>query len=470
MKIEELEDQLWEAEGIIVDLRGEFKEVQEQLEIMMHSQKKPLNEHVHVINEPVQECGPQDNAPNNFISQVSDALVDYEEKVAYLHPAVLDQKEFHTMNDTSLSVKSHLNQFHAPDDDCSSIIMQNREIDLCRNGSTQRICAFKGSFPNVRLPNTESEDPKFLLNIQSRTNADETVTPRQHANCSDKSVDSCGERLCSSKTGQSNIKNIPFGHLSHHNSSYKEQAVTSLRRSARRSTKYRAVASLQATRKELGFLGRTRLQYSLGPLKQCSSVVNVQSAEIPIGKVAMYSKNINAGHDLSCNYENVVCAEKGNGVKTRGFSSDKSHTSPNDALQDSVLVDVPISEGFSSSYCQLSKTVVRSEEGSGAYTRKASNDKSHTLPDDALPNLVLVDVPISEEIGSSHCQSAGNDRVLKFTFQRKRRKNVLGKVDENIIHDRSPLKRGLENPTNFAMAENGFSKMKRMGELVMVEN
>ncbi|XP_021771120.1 uncharacterized protein LOC110735241 [Chenopodium quinoa] len=458
MKIEELEAQLCEAEGIIVDLRDEFNQVQEHLEIMRQTQEKPLsNNHILVTNEPVQECAPQDNVPHSFISQVSDTnsvLVDNEKKAVSLHTTA-PYRFFQDINDADLSTSSHLNQLHAPNDDCSSIIMQNRETDLCRNGSTQRICAFQGNLPNVMLPSSQSEDPKNLLNVQSTTNAEETLFCRQHENDSVNIF---------SKTNQSNVKNIPLRQLSQHSSCYEDQAVKSLRRSTRKNAKYReAIASLQGSRKKFE---KTRLQHIHGPLKRCSSVVNVP-VEFPMGVVEMDPKKIKVccvsesdDLNLGCNFENVACAGEGNGAETREDSWDKSHTVTDGALQDSVLVDVPIAKGFGSSHCQLLKNVVCAEEGNG--TKEALIDKSHTIPDDALQDSLLIDVPISEEFGSSHCPLAGRDRVLKFTFHRKRRKTVLGKIDENILHDRDTPKRGLENPTDVAVMENGISKMKCM--------
>ncbi|XP_021737882.1 uncharacterized protein LOC110704412 [Chenopodium quinoa] len=424
MKIEELEAQLCEAEGIIVDLRDEFNQVQEQLEIMRQTQEKPLsNNHILVTNEPVQEYAPQDNVPHSFISQVSDTnsvLVDNEKKAVSLQTTALNYRFFKDMNDADLSASSHLNQLHA-NDDCSSIIMQNRETDLCRNGSTQRICAFQGNLPNVMLPSSQSEDPKILLNIQSTANAEETLFRRQHENDSVSIF---------SKTNQSNVKNIPLRQLSQHSSCYKDQAVKSLRRSTRKNAKYReAIASLQGSRKKFE---KTRLQHFHGPLKRCTSVVNVP-VEFPMGVVEMDPKKIKVccvsesdDLNLGCNFENVACAGEGNGAETREDSWDKSHTVTDGALQDSVLVDVPIAKGSGSSICQLLKNVVCAEEGNGTHTKLALIDKSHTIP--ALKDSLLVDVPILEEFGSSHSPLAGRDRVLKFTFHRKRRKTVLGKL------------------------------------------
>ncbi|KAL2898352.1 hypothetical protein RDABS01_040134 [Bienertia sinuspersici] len=195
MKIEELEAQLGEAEGITVDLRGELKQLQEQLEIMKHKQSKPLNEHILVRNEPVQERVSQDNTPNASDSKFP--LVDYEKKVGPLHPTA--QSNVRTVHNTNLSVKPHLYQTQSPNDDFTSIIMQNRETNLCRNGCTQRIRALDGNLTNVRLPTSPTKDQ-----------------------------------------------------LPHRRSCYKGQAVRPLRRSTRKTSRYReAIASLQGPRKSL---------------------------------------------------------------------------------------------------------------------------------------------------------------------------------------------------------------------------
>ncbi|KMT17173.1 hypothetical protein BVRB_2g040830 isoform A [Beta vulgaris subsp. vulgaris] len=406
MKIEELEAQLGEAEGIIVDLRDEFKQVQEQLEIMRHNQKKLRRD------EPAEECVPEDNAPDSSVmfrvSDTKSVLVDYEKKVASLHPTALDDKQCHNVNSSNLSVKTHLNQFDAPNDDFSSIIIQNSQTDLCRNGCTQRIRAFEGNLSKVRLPTSQSEDQKFL-NL-SITNAEKIVNRRQYTN---DSASSCQKLLCSND--ESNAKNISSGDLMYRTSCYKDQAIRSRRRSARKSSRYReAIASLQGSRRSSG---RTRLRPFLGPLEACSSNLNLQAVDIPIEIVEMDPKKIKVcrvseSNDLSCNNKNAICAEERTGAETTETLGDKSNTISGSGLLSSVLIDVPISEGF----------------------------------------------------GSSHCQLAGDDKLLKFTFHRKRRKNVLGKIDENIFQDRGPIRRRLENSTNVSMVKNGICKDETQGE------
>ncbi|XP_057521899.1 uncharacterized protein LOC130801948 isoform X2 [Amaranthus tricolor] len=312
MKIEELEAQLCEAEGIIVDLRGELNQVREKLEITRRNQKT-VNEHISVMDNVVRECMPQ------------------------------------------------------------------------------RIRAFEGNSSNVRSPTSQSENKKFLLNVQPTTNAEETMKHRQH---STDNVDFSMDSLCSSKPDMKTAKNTLLGELHHHSSSFKGQVVRS-RRSARKNTRYReAINSLQGTCK-------TRLRCLRNPLKRCYSR---KAVEIPIEIVEMDPKKIKSFHvtetdDLSCNSDQVVCTAERNDSQTREPSSYKSYFA-DDGLQDSVLVDVPISEGF----------------------------------------------------GSSRISSG--DRLMKFTFQRKRRKNVLDKIDENSPRDRFPAKKILGNSPNIAVGEN----------------
>ncbi|CAO2816222.1 unnamed protein product [Amaranthus hypochondriacus] len=383
MKIEELEAQLCEAEGIIVDLRGELNQVREKLEITRCNQK-PVNEHISVMDNVVGEGMPLVNAPNSSV------LVDSGKKVG--SPCTLSQnnKVFCTINSTNPSVKSCSNHCCASSDDFSSIIMQTRETDLCRNGCTQRVRAFEGNSSNVRSPTSQSENKKFLLNVQPTTNAEETMKRRQN---STDNVDLSMDSLCSSKPDMKNAKNTLLGELNHYSSSFKGQVVRS-RRSARKNTRYReAVTSLQGTCKP-------RLRSLHNPLKRCYSR---KAVEIPIEIVEMDLKKIKSFHvtetdDLSCNSDQVVCAAERNDSQTREPSSYKSYFA-DDGLQDSVLVDVPISEGF----------------------------------------------------GSSRISSG--DRLMKFTFQRKRRKNVLEKIDENSPRDRFPVKKILGTPRNIAVGE-----------------
>ncbi|KAJ8420982.1 hypothetical protein Cgig2_012960 [Carnegiea gigantea] len=499
MKIEELEAQLSEAEGIIVDLRYELKQVQEKLDVMKHSQKPPLSGPVLRVEEPFPEHVLQNNVLNFsslVMAPVSDAksLSGCETKVASLHPTVQINKCFHTMNINSLCCKSHLGQFHFGNCDFASIIMENRETELYRNGCTQRVRAFDRNLSNINLP-SPSENHQPVINVQSETpkeqvasssqspvtdGAHNTVRPtlftkgmdnghqdhlasittvqnreKKRGKASDELNADCPKMLktsgkasdnvsfsgahlktvnvpvtsgkepflvCSSETEKKNMKQIVNAsqeQLLQNCSRGKQQATSPPRRSARKNSRYReAIAALRRS-------SRKNCIKSYQPLLPSQDRTNP-------GNV-----NLRSSENLM-----DVAEER---------SKDTEFCSPSLSDELDNAIEIKVNCGY---------VVTREqepdcrEEGNAAKSRNSLSEKLYPLSVDAvLVDAQLFDVPISEGFGNTQIETqtqgqAGNDRHLKFTFQRRRRKNALGKLDGNVVLDRSTVKNGVEKPTD----------------------
>lgn len=143
-KIEELEAQLQEAEEIVRDLRAELRETQAELE----------NVTKHQMNPPVeQNIKGEVAAQENFLQE--NRLDPYDGSV---HSASGSQFESVKVSDTrnppvngandgsKLCVShDHTNNCHIHNPDFASIVIRRKEPELYRNGCTQRIRAFERS-------------------------------------------------------------------------------------------------------------------------------------------------------------------------------------------------------------------------------------------------------------------------------------------------------------------------------------
>ncbi|KAH9614637.1 hypothetical protein KSS87_011097 [Heliosperma pusillum] len=389
-KIDELEAQLGEAEGIIVDLRDELKQLHEKLETVMNNKKRASNGHIDETNEPLYEHLPHDNALNSSTSKISD------ENIASVGIASL-----HVVDSMSFLGKSNSDDASASSEDYTSFIMQNTEADLCRIGYPQRIRALERNLSTMKPPALKTNETQSLVNVLVESSEARATKNCQYPvlkkgrimNTFVQSVDQ-PFLVCSSKTDEKNLNSTR----------YNDQTISTPRRSAGKTARYReAIASLR---------GKPRKKYvrSLkrplhGQLKECSARLNLHSEEDPIEAVQALIEGASPKSEIMnrCN-DVMVCAE-GDGEEAREGLSQKVPLTSVDGLVGSELFDVPISEGF------------------GSFNKQAENV-----------------------------------RPLKFTFHRKCRKNVLRKLDDNIVPKREPLKRKLETLIDVSVVEsNGLN-------------
>ncbi|XP_002517428.3 uncharacterized protein LOC8280610 [Ricinus communis] len=114
-KIDELEAQLQEAEGVIIDLREELNRVRDKLEKVRSNKVQPFNGKIKMDDE-------------LFDNKYCDR--QHNEKLS------VPQLENHTSQNAELA----------------SIIIRNKEPELYRNGFTQRIRALEGNILAGKLP------------------------------------------------------------------------------------------------------------------------------------------------------------------------------------------------------------------------------------------------------------------------------------------------------------------------------
>lgn len=140
-KIEELEAQLQEAEDIVRDLREELREVQAKLEKVTNDHLQPLDEHNLEGDTVIQKDISQEEGVMNSGSRFS--LPDSQ-----LEPLTNEMKNL-TSNGTYTVKKCHsangpnVDSCYLPNPYFASIVMRSKEPELYRNGCTQRIRAFE---------------------------------------------------------------------------------------------------------------------------------------------------------------------------------------------------------------------------------------------------------------------------------------------------------------------------------------
>ncbi|KAJ9163689.1 hypothetical protein P3X46_023329 [Hevea brasiliensis] len=142
-RIEELEAQLGEAEDIVKDLRAELRELQDELEKVTNRQMQPLGKQNSEGENGTQVTAFEDNRLSTSGSAISaipvlqcDPVISVEMKNSTLN-GTCDGNKCYSENDC------HRNNCFLCNPDFASIVMRSKEPELYRNGCTQRIRAFE---------------------------------------------------------------------------------------------------------------------------------------------------------------------------------------------------------------------------------------------------------------------------------------------------------------------------------------
>ncbi|TXG59050.1 hypothetical protein EZV62_016879 [Acer yangbiense] len=146
-KIDELEGQLYEAEDVITDLRSELKWVRDKLEKVKKNQLQPLNGHItkedicshkNVTVEPIL---------TSILSSGLETMTTSDTENTLLDQRILDTGCCSTTQQTENSSVAHVEN-----SDLASISIRSKESDLYRNGFTQRILVLERNLPDGKLP------------------------------------------------------------------------------------------------------------------------------------------------------------------------------------------------------------------------------------------------------------------------------------------------------------------------------
>ncbi|KAG6790141.1 hypothetical protein POTOM_006289 [Populus tomentosa] len=176
-KIDELEAQLQEAEGVIIDLRDELRWLRDELEKVRNSQGQPS--HGKVVKE--NESSNQNLTSEPIILSMTN-LSPQTVATSDVKSVQLDQRNFNdkcrnTTEDIEQLTVLHFENYSSHDADLAAIMMTNKEPELYRNGCTQRIRALEGNLFASRLtpPGVVVEQESLIKNevITKAINMDE---------------------------------------------------------------------------------------------------------------------------------------------------------------------------------------------------------------------------------------------------------------------------------------------------------
>ncbi|KAK6913179.1 hypothetical protein RJ641_022780 [Dillenia turbinata] len=156
-KIDELEAQLSEAEEIISDLRSEFGLVRDELHKMKTKGMQPVI--VAVPTEDVRrQCMTNGGTRNDSEPAMIPSLAPVSVPVAAslrnscVIDRISDNNCCHATSETKLPGDSHVQDCQPENQNLSSNYMTSKEPELYRNGCTQRIRALEGNSPVKILP------------------------------------------------------------------------------------------------------------------------------------------------------------------------------------------------------------------------------------------------------------------------------------------------------------------------------
>lgn len=152
-RIEELEAQLQEAEDVITDLRAELKWTGDELEKVKKNQMQLLNGEIAREDSSVSKDSLSNPIkPSLLSSGLEDTVTAPGMMKIPVNQRALDNECFKATKQSERLDNSSYTQ----NADFASIIMRNKEPELYRNGCTQRIRAFERNLPDGKLPYVES--------------------------------------------------------------------------------------------------------------------------------------------------------------------------------------------------------------------------------------------------------------------------------------------------------------------------
>lgn len=385
-RIEELEAQLQEAEDIVSNLRAELNEAHAKLEEIAEAQRH---------NAPDITAKGVDEEDTAHVNVVSEAALAPQEK--YLNNAA---------NGHGVVNNSFEQYGYTGVPDVPSIIVRSKEPELYRNGCTQRIRACERNLLNGH----------FSLSGEQDDRKDEKILREdKEGEMRHKTPDVVSEIGCHVEAKPVEIKE------------FKNVGKTSLkgpsfiRKKRKRGARYRR--SNASALKSVPSLAMEALSGLSNP-QTCltSSHHNLESFETEEkGKVSL-SPSTTPSNVLQMDAQDEHAAD----ALDQEFAEVCSHGEDEDREVASSLV------------------LIRQQNGCGDCL-----DGPSSVPQVDLKNVssVLLDTKESETVDGFSSPPA-KERVLKYTFQRKRKKESLSSDNRSSIHQENSLKRKMVKKQN----------------------
>ncbi|KAA0055198.1 Nuclear mitotic apparatus 1 [Cucumis melo var. makuwa] len=404
-KIEELEAQLEEAEDIVRELRVQLQEVQDELE--------------HVRNKNVEPQDKQNLASN--IASREDFPNSHEKIAPYDISSTLNGTCLDSWPESKNDSQTDKAQVHR---DFASMVMRSKEPELYRNGCTQRVRAFeRKSFDGEVCLTGQAEDVKSKV-----CNMGEEEGKLMRKTNTTKADNISGERK-----NFNEIKALPKL-LS---GDTQVPILKSLRRKRKRATRYNK-------KKALTVLDDIPKQCK-SPDLHCSESLSVD--------------NDDAGNFLS---KKEIDSQNGLILLSTPLLSEINEMPTPSGCPDAsegdgaVINDCPLRNMTDHDTAVVGKSDFASQESLCGENLEASTDKVDL--DLVKESSIQLDMKNSDVIDEIPSQQS-NNKVLKYTFQRKRKKESLSSPDGKSSVDESISKKRMKDKQSVSSESDKFSLM-----------
>ncbi|KHN13261.1 uncharacterized protein LOC114381807 [Glycine soja] len=423
-KIDELEAQLNEAEDIITDLRAELKLVYLELEMARNNQVRPLsgqksqNEKQAVTFQESAKPEISISSPHKELRCVTSC--DVANKSLTMN--VLDNKCCNAKQQTEQLRISNLEDSCGHDSDFASIITKSKEPELFRNGFTQRIHALEGNLLDEKLLKQDVHNQHYGKKLRIIAKDSNGQVAKYSALTEKMEIK---KHIKHHKIPKRKIYSYFWSHFLsckiHLNDNCKSSRVVC----SLPSIKLSAISKWKRKRRRHPHLGMKSFAFrSCKPsfsLKQCPSVS-----------------------------DNKKCCEDEYDAKMKSVAplTDVEPVLGTTGVTESVqavnkfkLVEKAI---------EKDNELLNLEESAAQNLTGPSSDMKVEVFDVPSTNTDLEDAKAFEKNDRSASQ-VNDSRPLKYTFQRKRKKESLGNTDQNIDSEKRIVKRRLEDKQNGAL-------------------
>ncbi|XP_058091063.1 uncharacterized protein LOC131237362 isoform X2 [Magnolia sinica] len=421
-KVQELEVHLNKAEETVKDLRTELKIVHDELESMKNNLAKPMDEETAKCH-----CDVRDNACRGKKMYTYDSimcgLVSRPKLVSTFDSRDTSQNwssaddcrrmppfEDATTHTEPSNAASPSKDYCASNPDLPSIIMRSKEpAESYKNGFTQRIHASEQNLLSGKLP------PPGQTNDRCESVVGEDGTAKKICTVDSPKVENA-EVLVENSTGSKEM-------VQHDSSSDRGRVVTFFRRSSLRKQRSRC-NQIEATTTWGTLPAQVMENRELSNVYSCS-----ESSPCSQGNATEFEANLSS----------MTREEAHNGFDSH-FAPEDSKNSQNRS-DGEIIVTGSVENA-------TDKLKLLTEES--LLTRQDSKVADASDVSVCKVNLETVDVPLmnSDLKDEKLCKIVGaptqaaNDRLLKYTFRRKRKREPLGiHKDEIVIEKKNPSKR-----------------------------
>ena len=415
-KIEELEAQLEEAEDIVRELREELREVQDALDKMTKKQLQPLDEKSFRGNAGTEVETPQENKLSTSASLILPHTGSRPEAVM---TSDLKNSTFNKRNEGNKCYgedDSYMENCFVGNRDFASIVTRSKEPELYRNGCTQRIRAFESSLLEGKLSLSGQVD-----GAMNEATIGEEEEGSDGIYMTSIPEDDNVYRMERNPDEAQEIRQAD-------GSLYPVQAIKSFRRKRKRAARY-----------------SNKAPSSMHLLDQV--IETHQAPDLCFYKAYQhaFTNNVQSGETLS---------NRTSDESQKDPESPAAPKLPLDASETSKLsecTEVAESDAELVKACNAQSTINNDKVlvDKSVLSRQESGSLEISEAQNSTVDLETANVLVgNSDLKISDKTDVPSQPVLKYTFHRKRKKEILSHADGNLSLEKNMLKRSTDETQN----------------------